>query len=143
MYYSMEDSLESRSAPNTPINSPKTYYINRMDRLTKERQWYCADSPDIQYSTSISDNNGRPELVIFDEDSEKDAFAIYIAAVIAFIIPLVGFLYLCCFRMTCCMDGINTRQKRKAYRVLFAFTITNLIITTILVTLYKLDRLKL
>ena len=143
MYFSMENSIQESETPlNTPVNSPKTYYINRMDRLTRDRQLYCADSPDIIYSSSISDNNERPELVIFDDDS-KDTLSIYIAAVISFFVPFVGFFYLLCFRSKCCNDGLNTRRKRKAYRVLFAFTMTNLIISVVFITLYKFDRLKL
>ena len=100
------------------------------------------DSPDIQYSSSIEEP-AREMLIVDNEDSKKDALAIYVAAAIAFFIPLVGYFYLICFRKRCCMDGLNTRRKRKAYVVLGLFTITNTIIWGILLLLWKYDRLKL
>eukprot|EP01084_Bolivina_argentea_P033609 62150_1 len=68
------------------------------------------------------------DRVLSDWEENDDPLCLYICAAMSLLIPLVGFVTMCCFS---CGTNINGRRKRRAFVILVICTISGIVLDII------------
>ena len=111
--------------PSTPL-APPIYYLH-------ETQSFSLES-DHDYDLAERHLRVQP-------DDTLDVWILYLCAAIAFLVPITGFIYLCCFRYCCGNSSPFSVRKKKAIKILIIATLLGTIIQIIIGILINNDRI--
>ena len=110
------------------MNTEKEGYRNIPSPPEPTTQEYNNFNPNPQYNPPNYYSNDDSSSIVFlveeiprVQEDDVSIMVIYMCAIFALFIPLIGFIYLCCFRF-CCWNGKYGPRKRTAFKTLIITT---------------------
>lgn len=126
--------------PSAPSH-PNEYNIFQSNPMYSYRQDSSAITESTDDNSLIFEEVSRYDKVSRDED--VSVFVIYFCAFISLFMPIIGFIYLCCFRFCCGVYPFNSQKARKAYKILMVTTFIGVLFNIIFGSLISYGIIKL
>lgn len=118
-----------RTSPPIPIPSapPHHYYIPPRQQQSS----YESSDEEVVFVVEEVPRNIR------NDDDDIDVCVVYLCAIIAFLVPFAGLVYICCLRSCFGTPPPFSPRKNRAYKILIIATLSGLIVDIILGSLFS------